>query len=413
MYSIRKGKQAIKDGIRAYLKKDENGNYVLDEVNCLPFYMEGAPGIGKTDVAHQIAEEEGLGFVSFSLVHHTRNSLLGLPVITELTDGEKYTRFTMSEIIAKVYEAIEAGHDEGILLLDEFPCMSETIMPAMLQFLQTKEIGGHGLPRGWVLILCGNPSKYNRSARKFDAAVTDRVRKIEIEYSVNDFLEYANEHGVNETIKNYLESYPDLLYRCVNAGDKEELVTCRSWDNLGHAIDLYEELAQDVDAELIRQFIKSDEIAFSFNEYYAETRCGITREEREKVLAGKVTKTMIEKYRDLGFDTKWNVSAFFIRILSQEAVVISNGMKEMSAQVATIPASAPLSKALDKRKRFLSDHIDHVYDFFAAIDDSTTLCERLYGEVTKSPVMQRVAYEMGCSSYTKMCKAQYGKLKTA
>ena len=55
----------------------------MDEVNCLPFYLEGAPGIGKTQIVGQLAKEMGIGYVSFSLVHHTRNSLLGLPVISE------------------------------------------------------------------------------------------------------------------------------------------------------------------------------------------------------------------------------------------------------------------------------------------------------------------------------------------
>ena len=84
MYTIAKAKDAIKKGIRGYLLKDENGQYIMREENRLPFYLEGAPGIGKTEIVRQIAEELGLGYVSFSLVHHTRNSLLGLPVIKEL-----------------------------------------------------------------------------------------------------------------------------------------------------------------------------------------------------------------------------------------------------------------------------------------------------------------------------------------
>ena len=57
----------------------------------------------------------------------------------------------MSEIIASVYERMETtGQKEGILFLDEINCVSETLAPTMLQFLQTKTFGNTRLPEGWV-----------------------------------------------------------------------------------------------------------------------------------------------------------------------------------------------------------------------------------------------------------------------
>ncbi len=55
----------------------------------------------------------------------------------------------MSEIIASVYEQMEKP-DAGtaFLFLDEINCVSETLMPAMLQFLQYKTFGSHALPEG-------------------------------------------------------------------------------------------------------------------------------------------------------------------------------------------------------------------------------------------------------------------------
>ncbi len=52
------------------------------------------------------------------------------------------TEYTMSEIIASVYDKMEqTGNSEGILFLDEINCVSETLAPAMLQFLQGKTFG--------------------------------------------------------------------------------------------------------------------------------------------------------------------------------------------------------------------------------------------------------------------------------
>ena len=54
----------------------------------------------------------------------------------------------MSEIIASVYEKMEAtGLKEGILFIDEINCVSETLAPTMLQFLQCKTFGNQAVPR--------------------------------------------------------------------------------------------------------------------------------------------------------------------------------------------------------------------------------------------------------------------------
>ena len=119
MANVEEAKDEIRKGIRTYLRKDENGNYVEDRFYQLPFYLFGKPGVGKTQIVRQIADELGIGFESYTLTHHTRNTLLGLPVIRDLKDGQ-YTEFTMSEIIAGVMRKVENGQKEGILLLDEF-----------------------------------------------------------------------------------------------------------------------------------------------------------------------------------------------------------------------------------------------------------------------------------------------------
>ena len=116
-------------------------------------------------------------YTAKTMTHHTRQSALGLPVIVGRTAAGKTfraTEYTMSEIIASVYEQMEkTGLHEGILFLDEINCVSETLMPAILQMLQNKTFGVHSLPEGWLIVAAGNPPRYNQSARSFDMATLD------------------------------------------------------------------------------------------------------------------------------------------------------------------------------------------------------------------------------------------------
>ena len=136
---IKRAKQEIKDSVEAYLNKNEYGEYRIPALRQRPVLLMGPPGIGKTQIMEQIAKECGIGLVAYTITHHTRQSAVGLPFIKEKTYGGvsySVTEYTMSEIIASVYEKMEqTGLREGILFIDEINCVSETLAPTMLQFL--------------------------------------------------------------------------------------------------------------------------------------------------------------------------------------------------------------------------------------------------------------------------------------
>ena len=80
--NIKEAKQQIKNAVHLYLKKNDKGEYVIPLKRQRPIFLQGAPGLGKTAIMEQIARELGIGLVSYSMTHHTRQSALGLPFIS-------------------------------------------------------------------------------------------------------------------------------------------------------------------------------------------------------------------------------------------------------------------------------------------------------------------------------------------
>ena len=183
--NIKRAKEEIKDTIEAYLLKDENGEYVIPSIRQRPVLLIGPPGVGKTQIMEQISRECRVGLISYTITHHTRQSAVGLPFIEKKMYGDReyaVTEYTMSEIVASIYNRMEeTGLKEGILFIDEINCVSETLAPTMLQFLQCKTFGSHKIPEGWIIAAAGNPPEYNKSVREFDVVTLDRIKRIDVE----------------------------------------------------------------------------------------------------------------------------------------------------------------------------------------------------------------------------------------
>ena len=271
--NIQEAKEEIKRTVEAYHKRDEDGSYKIPVEKQRPLFLMGPPGIGKTAIVEQVAEELGINLISYTITHHTRQSAIGLPFISKKIYGEKeysVTEYTMSEIVASVYEQIErTGIEEGILFLDEINAVSETLSPTMLQFLQYKTFGMHRVPEGFIIVTAGNPSEFNKSVRDFDIATLDRLRKIDIEEDFQSFKSYAYQAGVHGAITSYLEIKKDRFYFVKQDIEGKRYVTARSWEDLSKLLQVYEELQYPLEKELCQEYLADPEVAEDFALYYS------------------------------------------------------------------------------------------------------------------------------------------------
>lgn len=320
--NIKRAKEEIKNTIEAYLLKDEDGEYVIPAVRQRPVLLLGAPGIGKTQIMEQIARECQIGLVSYTITHHTRQSAIGLPFVSKRTFGGKeysITEYTMSEIVASVYEKIEKTHlPEGILFIDEVNCVSETLAPAMLQFLQCKTFGNHAIPKGWIIVAAGNPPEYNRSVREFDVVTMDRVKKIMVEPDYQVWKEYAYRENIHPAVISYLDTRPQYFYKMETTVDGRSFATPRGWEDLSRMISVYEKLGKKTDREVVVQYLQHEIIAKDFANYLELYEKYQMDYELEQVFSGVIGENLVKKAAHASFDERLSVVGLLISRLQEQ-----------------------------------------------------------------------------------------------
>ncbi len=420
--NIRQAKDQIKNAMIAYFAKDAFGNYRLSTERQRPVFLLGAPGIGKTAVMSQIASELGIGFVSYSMTHHTRQSALGLPFIAKKTyDGTEYdvSEYTMSEIIAAVYDAMAATDKrEGILFLDEINCVSETLTPAMLQFLQYKVFGRHRVPDGWIVVTAGNPTEYNRTAHDFDIATWDRLKRIDVEPDFGAWREFAVEVGVHPAVLTYLDIERDHFYRMETTVDGKAFVTARGWDDLSSMIKLYEEQDIPVDELLVGQYVQDAEIAKRFSVYYDLFTKYRADYQIERILTGDADASVLDRAREAAFDERVSLMGLITdalggqlreTVLEERAVTFAHGklaamrdalaasgaalVDDASATSLVRDEAAALQKRLETERKagLLSDEKYVAYERALALFDRALRADTTGGGVPFSLVKRLFA----------------------
>ena len=346
--NIKEAKEQIRNAITAYFSKDAFGNYEIPIERQRPVFLMGPPGIGKTAIMEQIAAELGVGLVSYSMTHHTRQSALGLPYIEKkLYGGQEYSvsEYTMSEIIASVYDMMEStGVKEGILFLDEINCVSETLAPAMLQFLQYKIFGRHRVPDGWIVVTAGNPPEYNSSVREFDIVTWDRLKRIDVEPDYEAWKEYASRKRTHPAILTYLDIRKSDFYKIETTVDGKRFVTARGWSDLSDMLVLYEKHGLGVDEKLVAQYLQDPKIARSFAVYYDLWKKYKADYQVDTILAGSAASEIVSRAKNAKFDER----------LALLGLLLDAVMEKLRAVTRTELAQTELLGALKNSRLALS-----------------------------------------------------------
>lgn len=409
----------IKNTLTAYFEKDESGEYLIPVPKQRPVFLYGPPGIGKTAVMEQIAEEMEIGLVSYSMTHHTRQSAIGLPFITQKKFGDMQydvSEYTMSEILASVYDYIEqSGKKQGILFLDEINCVSETLSPSMLRFLQYKSFGSHTVPDGWVVVTAGNPPEYNKSVREYDIATLDRIKKIEVEASYDVWREYALNKGVHPAILAYLDVRKNDFYIIENTPNGKRFVTARGWEDLSRMMTVFENKGIAVDITLIEQYIQHDTVAADFTDYYETFKALRDNYSPKDILNGIFNESLKSELENASASVKLGLINLLSASVSSKLSKVVKSNADIKKRAAEIKESTePNTNDIEKLKSDIANLKEKAEKAQATLTNATEFMTKFFGNSPETAIFASniIKTKNSASFLTNFGCEEFEKLKT-
>lgn len=163
-------------------------------------YIEGQPGLGKSSIVKQTADELEIGFIDFRPALHGIEDLIGLPSFSE---DKLFSSFATPSWLP------QSG--EGIFFIDELPQAMPGMMAALSQFILDRKIGDYTLPDGWKIVAAGNRSTDRAATHKRPSHINDRLVILEMEYSGLDFDEFCRKTNVPPVVRAFAKFNPKAL----------------------------------------------------------------------------------------------------------------------------------------------------------------------------------------------------------
>lgn len=225
-------------------------NFQLKTKKFFSTMLWGPPGIGKSSVVRQIADEMQIGFIDVRLSQLAPTDLRGIPTI----DKEKnILHWAAPDFLPR------DPNSQGIFFLDEFNMATSVLMGVSQELILDRRVGDYKLPDGWVIVAAGNRAEDRAAVNALPAPVANRFIHFSAEACLEEykdllynFFEFSDK--AKSEIIGFLNFRPELLYKNTKASKDMAFPTPRSWEMAGNLLDLDVDIAHAVGEDTSIQF---------------------------------------------------------------------------------------------------------------------------------------------------------------
>jgi len=187
----------------------------------VPLFLWGPPGIGKSSIVRQIAEEKGIGFIDLRLSLLDPTDLRGIPF---------FDQQARRAVWAPPAFLPDGSEEEGILFLDELNTAAPMVQASAYQLILDRRIGEYELPEGWAIVAAGNRESDRGVVYRMPAPLANRFVHLEMEPDPAQWRGWAIEKGIDASVVGFLTARPEALFMFDAKSAHRSFATPRSWE---------------------------------------------------------------------------------------------------------------------------------------------------------------------------------------
>lgn len=183
-----------------------------------PVMLAGQPGIGKSDVIAQIAQDRAEPMKDVRLVTVDPVDMRGLPAAR----GDRAV-FLPTSLLP--HEDVDGA--SGFLFFDELDKAPAMTQSAALELIWNRRVGDYVMPDGWKIIAAVNRTQDRAGSQRLNSALANRFAHVEMVADVDAWCQWALRNGVAAEAVAFIRFRPELLNNF--EPDRKVNATPRTW----------------------------------------------------------------------------------------------------------------------------------------------------------------------------------------
>ena len=209
-----------------------------------PVFIWGPPGIGKSDIVHQIGVQEDAYVIDVRLSLWEPTDIKGIPYYA--ANDNKMVWAAPAELPD---DAMAKKHKKIILFLDEMNSAAPAVQAAAYQLILNRRIGQYKLPDNVYIIAAGNREADKGVTYRMPAPLANRFVHLELAVDFDDWFDWAVANNIHKDVVGFLTFSKKDLYDFDPKSPSRSFATPRSWSFVSELLE--DNLDEDLTTDLV------------------------------------------------------------------------------------------------------------------------------------------------------------------
>lgn len=198
--------------------------------------IHGSPGIGKSDIIRQVAEENNLLVIDKRLSQMDPTDLSGFP---SLNKERTRSHYAPPEYFPLEGDPIPGDYNGWLLFLDEINSAPPATQAGAYKLILDRGIEDKHLHANVVIAAAGNLSTDKAIVNNMSTAMQSRLQHYVLRVDLKAWIIWANKHGIDHRIVSYVSYKPEVLHNFDPEHNDFTFPCPRTWEFLSRKVSIY------------------------------------------------------------------------------------------------------------------------------------------------------------------------------